>query len=158
MYLGISGTPKYHSNSTSATHRVIDLRKPPSELLNTTMASSVASYRLETPRPRPPPLPIRSRHTMSPSPSRLSASKEPDQPLLYDLPTATTMSTTYSASRVGSPISPNARSQSRASRGRHMTPPPSNRAPTPSRPLERDLENFAELCRAWYVHLLTFLA
>lgn len=30
-----------------------------------------------------------------------------------------------------------------------MTPPP-HRAPTPSQPLERDLEKFTDLCRAWY--------
>ncbi len=118
------------------------------------MAAALSSYRLETPRPRPPPLPIRSSNA-SHSPSRLAGSigsKDTAQPLLYDLPSAGMMSPTFNNSRMGSPISPTARSQSRT---RRMTPPPSNRAPTPSRPLERDLESFAALCRAWYdIYLL----
>lgn len=106
------------------------------------MAAPVSSYRLETPRARPPPpVPIRTRNT-SPAP-HLNGSKD-RKSLLYDLPSATPTSP-----RLNSPSSPTARSQSRASRIRGMTPPP-GRAPTPSRPLERDLEKFADVCRAWY--------
>lgn len=106
------------------------------------MAAPAPSYRLETPRARPPPpVPIRTRNT-SPAP-HLNGSKD-RKSLLYDLPTATPTSPRFS-----SPTTPTARSQSRASRSRGMTPPP-GRAPTPARPLERDLEKFADVCRAWY--------
>ncbi|EKM54422.1 uncharacterized protein PHACADRAFT_258260 [Phanerochaete carnosa HHB-10118-sp] len=106
------------------------------------MAAPVSSYRLETPRARhPPPVPIRTRNT-SPAP-HLNESKD-RKSLLCDLPSANPTSPRYSL-----PTSPTTRSQSRASRSRGMTPPP-GRAPTPSRPLERDLEKFADVCRAWY--------
>lgn len=110
------------------------------------MAATVSSYKLEAPRPRPPPLPIRTNTTSRP-PSRIAGSKDTARPLLYDLPSATPTSPQYPAS----PVSPTGRSHSRASRSRGMTPPPHERAPTPSRPLDRDLEKFAEVCKAWYV-------
>lgn len=105
---------------------------------------ATVSYRLETPKPRPPPVPIRTTN-ISPPPSRASGNRDTARPLLYDLPAVTPTSPQFSTS----PTSPTGRSQSRASRTRGMTPPPHNRAPTPSRPLEKDLETFAAVCRAW---------
>lgn len=116
--------------------------------------AAVSSYRLEAPRPRPPPpVPIRTNNN-SPGPYGSRSRAENSKPLPYDLHSGTPTSPTFPKS----PTSPTVRSQSRASRAR-MTPPP-HRAPTPSQPLERDLEKFADLCRAWYVApaLLVLLA
>ena len=92
-------------------------------------------------------MPIRT-NTNSPPP-RLNRRGENTNSLLYDPRSATPTSPSF----FSSPTSPTARSQSRASRAR-MTPPPHGRAQTPSRPLERDLEKFSDLCRAWYALLL----
>ncbi|EMD37334.1 hypothetical protein CERSUDRAFT_114012 [Gelatoporia subvermispora B] len=106
---------------------------------------SVSSYRLETPRPRPPPLPIRT-SVLSRKQTSPFDSNDASDTLLRDLPSSTTGSPVraYSPSGPTTPISP--RSRTRASR---MTPPPS-RSMTPSQPARSDLEQFAELCRAWY--------
>jgi hypothetical protein len=92
------------------------------------------SYRLESPRPRPP---------------AISTHSEDKSSLLYDLPTATSVtSPTASKSRLTSP-SPSVRA--RGSK-RFKSPPPS--ATVPSRALQSDLETFAEQCRSWYVHFV----
>lgn len=114
------------------------------------MASAISSYRLETPRPKPPPIPIRTSNILSSSAT--SEQRDTSAPLLYDLPSATP--TSPRSPRFGaSPTSPSRRSQSRMSRSKGMTPPPHNRAPTPAQPQERDLENFAAVCKSWWVHL-----
>jgi hypothetical protein len=112
------------------------------------MATTISSYRLETPKPKPPPIPIRTSNV--PSGDYTSNFKDTSTPLLYDLPSATP--TSPKSPRFGtSPTSPTSRrSQSRLSRSKGMTPPPHNRAPTPSQPQERDLESFAAVCRSWY--------
>ncbi|KAI0093024.1 hypothetical protein BDY19DRAFT_921611 [Irpex rosettiformis] len=109
------------------------------------MASAISSYRLETPRPKPPPIPIRSSNTLSSS----SQHRDTSAPLLYDLPSATPASP-RSPCFSPPPTSPTGRSQSRMSRSKGMTPPPHNRTLTAAQPQERDLENFASVCKSWY--------
>ncbi|KAJ3490993.1 hypothetical protein NLI96_g1061 [Meripilus lineatus] len=88
------------------------------------------SYRLEAPRPRP------------------AAATLAYTQLEHKVPSVPSLSSLGYTS----PTSPTARSRSRNSRlGVRMTPPPSaGRAPTPSRLGRSDIDEFAELCRAWY--------
>ncbi|KAI0694321.1 hypothetical protein BC835DRAFT_1349826 [Cytidiella melzeri] len=111
------------------------------------MAANISSYRLETPKPKPPPIPIRTNHTQSSSTA--NEQRDTATPLLYDIPPTTPTSPRSNRFRTSS-TSPTMRSQSRMSRSKGMTPPPHNRAPTPSQPQERDLETFAAVCKSWY--------
>ncbi|KAF9263308.1 hypothetical protein L218DRAFT_927804 [Marasmius fiardii PR-910] len=112
---------------------------------------SVSSYRLDKPRNRQPPPPLR----FEPSSVRTSSSFTPQSPaLLYDLPSATSLSPPNSPSsliRSNSPPTSPGRS-SRAGRNGRRTPPPGgrNRSQTPSKVAQSDLEKFSEYCRLWY--------
>lgn len=122
------------------------------------------SYRLEAPRPRPPPPPLRFQNSPNAS-STLNSDHNP-QTLLYDLPSATSISPPLSSSqpkgRVVSPTSPTFQSRSsRGPRSGRPTPPPSagrNRSVTPLEVAPSELEEFAEHCRAWYIVLVVLIA
>ncbi|KAF7361662.1 hypothetical protein MVEN_00509600 [Mycena venus] len=118
------------------------------------------SYRLETPRAaRPPPLQV-DRSSYISSSSVLGSTQHNSEPLLYNLPTARSMSPPTSPGP-GSPKSPRSRLTSPTSPtfGRSRTPvngrpvpSPSgrNRSATPSGVAASELDQFAEYCRAWY--------
>jgi hypothetical protein len=120
---------------------------------------SGSSYRLETPRARPPPLLVdKSSYNSS---SSILGAQHNSEPLLYNLPTAHSMSPPASPrSRANSPRSPRSRLTSPTSPtfGRSRTPingrpapsPSSrNRSATPSGVAASELDQFAEYCRAW---------
>ncbi|KAJ6587111.1 hypothetical protein DFH09DRAFT_246142 [Mycena vulgaris] len=116
------------------------------------------SYRLETPRARPPPLQV----DKSSYNSSILASQHNSEPLLYNLPSAHSMSPPASPrSRAHSPRSPRSRltsptsptfGRSRTPINGRPTPSPSgrNRSATPLGVAASDLDQFAEYCRAWY--------
>ncbi|PPQ68421.1 hypothetical protein CVT24_004842 [Panaeolus cyanescens] len=111
------------------------------------------SYRLQTPRPRQPPSPLNFDNSFKSS--SLVHVHQDSQTLLYDLPSATTISpptSPRSPNRVVSPSSPSFPGRSRGIRSGRPTPPPSsrNRSTTPSGVASSELEQFAEHCRAWY--------
>ncbi|KAG7098741.1 hypothetical protein E1B28_000651 [Marasmius oreades] len=100
---------------------------------------SVESHRLNHPRPRHPPPPLR----LEPSSVRTSSSFTPQSPtLLYDLPSATSLSPPNSPS-------PPPTSPGRSRRNGHRTPPLGGRNRSQTR---SDLEKFSEYCRLWYFH------
>ncbi|EJF65349.1 hypothetical protein DICSQDRAFT_99096 [Dichomitus squalens LYAD-421 SS1] len=107
---------------------------------------SIASYRLESPRPRPPPLPLRTGNLPARN-SQILGHKDATETLLYDLPSSNPTSPT----RLTSPTSPTTPYSPRSGRRvSKMTSPKNSRSNTPSRPMQSELEEFAELCRAWY--------
>ncbi|KAF8635238.1 hypothetical protein AX17_004011 [Amanita inopinata Kibby_2008] len=112
---------------------------------------SYTSYRLETAHPRHTPTPLRLE-----SSSYHSRNRQNDpQPLLYDLPSAASMSPpTSPRSKLGqgSPTSPSFAGRSNMVRNGRALPPPSprNRSLTPIGVAANELEKFAENCRAWY--------
>ncbi|KAJ7079150.1 hypothetical protein B0H15DRAFT_804624 [Mycena belliarum] len=116
------------------------------------------SYRLETPRARPPPLLV---DRSSYNGSITGSSQNNSEPLLYNLPTAHSMSPPTSPRSRTSPRSPTSRLTSPTSPtfGRSRTPvngrpTPSpggrNRSTTPVGVAPSELDQFAEYCRAWY--------
>ncbi|KAJ7747285.1 hypothetical protein B0H16DRAFT_1555416 [Mycena metata] len=123
---------------------------------------SGSSYRLETPRARPPPLQVGKSSSYNSSASILGSSQHHSEPLLYNLPTAQSMSPPASPrSRAASPRSPRSKLTSPTSPtfGRSRTPvngrqtPSSNgrnRSTTPLGVARSELDQFAEYCRAWY--------
>ncbi|KAJ7187979.1 hypothetical protein C8R46DRAFT_1053238 [Mycena filopes] len=120
------------------------------------------SYRLETPRARPPPLLVDKPSSYNSSASILGSSHHNSEPLLYNLPTAQSMSPpTSPRSRTASPRSPRSRltsptsptfGRSRTPVNGRPTPSPSgrNRSTTPLGVAPSELDQFAEYCRAWY--------
>ncbi|KAF7376370.1 hypothetical protein MSAN_00052500 [Mycena sanguinolenta] len=116
------------------------------------------SYPLQAPRVRPPPLQV-DRTSWNP-PVLGSSSHNNSEPLLYNLPTARSVSPPTSPG-AGSPRSPRSRLTSPTSPtfGRSRTPVngrpvPSpgtrNRSTTPLGVAAGELDQFAEYCRAWY--------
>ncbi|KAF8210580.1 hypothetical protein K438DRAFT_1929594 [Mycena galopus ATCC 62051] len=116
------------------------------------------SYALQAPRARPPPLQVEKRASYNPS-----ILNNNSEPLLYNLPTARSMSPPTSPGQgAGSPRSPRSRLTSPTSptfAGRSRTPvngrpvpsPNSrNRSTTPLGVAAAELDRFAEYCRAWY--------
>ncbi|KAJ6499045.1 hypothetical protein C8R45DRAFT_1052068 [Mycena sanguinolenta] len=116
------------------------------------------SYPLQAPRVRPPPLQV-DRASWNPSVLG-SSSHNNSEPLLYNLPTARSVSPPTSPG-AGSPRSPRSKLTSPTSPtfGRSRTPvngrpvpsPGSrNRSITPLGVAASELDQFAEYCRAWY--------
>ncbi|KAJ7496090.1 hypothetical protein B0H11DRAFT_883840 [Mycena galericulata] len=123
---------------------------------------SGSSYRLEAPRSRPPPLLV-DKSSYNSSASILAGSQQHNsEPLLYNLPTARSMSPPASPqSKANSPRSPRSRltsptsptfGRSRTPVNGRPTPSPSgrNRSATPLGVAPSELDQFAEYCRAWY--------
>ncbi|OJA20106.1 hypothetical protein AZE42_07971 [Rhizopogon vesiculosus] len=111
------------------------------------------SYQFNTPRPRPPPPPLRFQ---KPPNSSLTNAHLNSQTLLYDLPPSTSTISPPGSPAVKSgvlpPTSPSFRPRGRRNGRPGPTPPPTsrNRSTTPLGVSRSELENFAELCRAWY--------
>ncbi|PFH53834.1 hypothetical protein AMATHDRAFT_54369 [Amanita thiersii Skay4041] len=112
---------------------------------------SNTSYRLENARPRHIPAPL---HLESSSYYSRNRQSDP-QPLLYDLPSAATLSPpTSPRSKLGheSPTSSSFTGRSRTAQnvGSAASPSRRNRSLTPLGVAPNELEKFAENCRAWY--------
>ncbi|KAF8623094.1 hypothetical protein AX15_006505 [Amanita polypyramis BW_CC] len=112
---------------------------------------SHTSYPLETARPKRIPAPL---HLESSSYYSKTTQNDP-QPLLYDLPSAASLTPpTSPRSKLGqdSPITPSFTGGSRTPRnGRPLgSPSGRNRSLTPIGVGPNELEKFAENCRAWY--------
>lgn len=107
--------------------------------------SGPSAYRLEQSRSRRPPPPLKV------DPSSSSFKSSPHSPtLLYDLPSATSLSPPNSPRSLLRSISPPS-----SPRTNHRTPSSSgptgrNRSQTPGRVPKSDLEKFSECCRRWY--------
>lgn len=113
-----------------------------------------SSYHLQASRPRQPPAPLNFDDS-SFQPSSILSTHQDAQTLLYDLPSAASMSPPTSPklnNRIISPTSPSFPGRSRATRNGRPTPPPSgrHRSSTPLGVAPSELEKFAEHCRAWY--------
>ncbi|KAJ7268734.1 hypothetical protein B0H12DRAFT_1009839 [Mycena haematopus] len=117
------------------------------------------SYPLQASRVRPPPLQVDNRASFNPS-ILGSSSHNNSEPLLYNLPTARSVSPPTSPG-AGSPKSPRSRLTSPTSptfgrsrtpvNGRRMPSPGGrNRSATPLGVAASELDQFAEYCRAWY--------
>ncbi|KAK1233171.1 hypothetical protein PQX77_003706 [Marasmius sp. AFHP31] len=110
------------------------------------------SYRLETSRSRQTPAPLQFESTSFNSTSSFT----PQSPtLLYDLPSATSLSPPNSPrSLIRSASPPTSPGRSRASRNGRRSPTPGgrNRSQTPVGVAKSDLEKFSEYCRSWYFH------
>ncbi|KAK0454970.1 hypothetical protein EV421DRAFT_467395 [Armillaria borealis] len=116
-----------------------------------------SSYRLETPRSRRRPDPLHFEHSSFTPSSVISSHQQSPKspPLLYELPSPTSMSpptSPKSKGRLISPTSPSFPGRSRTPRSGRPTPPPvrRNRSVTPLGVVQSDLERFADQCRAWY--------
>ena len=112
-----------------------------------------SSYHLQASRPRQPPAPLNFDDS-SFQPSSILSTHQDAQTLLYDLPSAVSMSPPTSPklnNRIISPTSPSFPGRSRATRNGRPTPPPSgrHRSSTPLGVAPSELEKFAEHCRAW---------
>jgi len=112
------------------------------------------SYRLEAPRSRQIPSPLQFEHSSFNSTSSVLSSHHNSQTLLYDLPSAPSVSppTSPKSPRLISPTSP---SSPRSRTPRIVTRPSTplsgrNRSITPLGVTPSELEMFAEYCRAWY--------
>lgn len=117
-----------------------------------------SSYRLETPRSRRRPDPLHFEHSSFTPSSVISSHQQSPKspPLLYELPSPTSMSpptSPKSKGRLISPTSPSFPGRSRTPRSGRPTPPPvrRNRSVTPLGVVQNDLERFADQCRAWCV-------
>ncbi|KAJ3989912.1 hypothetical protein F5890DRAFT_1483509 [Lentinula detonsa] len=111
---------------------------------------SRSSYRLEKPK-RQPPAPLHFEHSSYHPKTGLST--HPSPTLLYDLPSAISLSpptSPTSVTRLASP--PTSPGRSRPHRSGRPTPPPGGRkrSVTPMGVATSDLEDFSTYCRNWY--------